>query len=111
MDALGVLRRDPSSVFNSRLDWLDSFVAHYDPNFDWQRECVEILNCKIDDYHNEVARALFISPTERSYRPGCILQHMIILDDPLGDKGKSTFCRILAGNPTLEHGHTKIFHR
>jgi hypothetical protein len=109
MDALGVLRRDPSSVFNSRLDWLDSFAAHYDPNFEWQRECVEILACKIDDYHSEVARALFISPIERSYRPGCILQHMIILDDPKGDMGKSTFCRILAGNPTLEHGHTRYF--
>jgi hypothetical protein len=31
MDALGVLRRDPSRVFNSRLDWLDSFAAPYDP--------------------------------------------------------------------------------
>jgi hypothetical protein len=109
MDALGVLRRDPSCVFNSRIDWLDSFVSSYDPNFDWQRECVEIPACKIDKYHVEVARSLFISSIERSYRPGCILQHMIILDDPLGDKGKSTFCRILAGNPTLEFGHTKYF--
>jgi hypothetical protein len=109
MDALGVLRRNPLYVFNSRIDWLNSFVTHYDPSFDWQRECVEILQCKVDDYHKEVARALFISSIERSYRPGCILQHMIILDDPLGNIGKSTFCRILAGNPTLDHGHTKYF--
>jgi Virulence-associated protein E len=97
IDAIGVLRRDPLYVFNSRINWLDSFVQYHDPSFDWQRECVEIPACKIDTYHTEVARALFISPIERSYRPGCILQHMIILDDPLGDKGKSTFCRILAG--------------
>jgi predicted P-loop ATPase len=67
-------------------------------------ECVEILHCAIDDYHKEVARALFISPIERSYRPGCIFQHMIILDDPKGDMGKSTFARIVAGNPSLEGG-------
>ncbi len=91
MDALGVLRRDPQCVFNSRIDWLDSFVPHYDPTFDWQRECVEIPACKIDDYHREVARALFISPIERSYRPGCILQHMIILDDPWETRGSPPF--------------------
>jgi Virulence-associated protein E len=83
-------------------------ISYYTPEFDWQRECVEILHCVIDAYHEEVARALFISPIERSIHPGCGLQHMIILNDPDGDKGKSTFCRIIAGNPSLEGG-TKWF--
>ncbi len=108
MDAIGVLRRDPQYIFNSRLDYLDGFLPYYNPDFEWRRECVEILHCKIDAYHEEVARALFISPTERSYHPGCIQQHMIILDDPKGDMGKSTLPRILAGNPSLDGG-TKWF--
>ena len=52
---------------------------------------------------------LFISPIERSYRPGCLLQHMVVLDDPKGDKGKSTLCRILAGNPTLRQEARRNF--
>jgi hypothetical protein len=109
MDAIGVMRRDKENVFNSRIDYLDEFVGHYDLDFDWRREIVEILSCAIDKYSIEVARMLFISVVERSYRPGCLLQHMVVLDDPKGDKGKSTLCRILAGNPTLKFEERKYF--
>ena len=110
MDAIGVMRRDKENVFNSRIDGLDEFVTHYDPAFDWQREIVEILSCVIDKYSTEVARMLFISPIERSYRPGCLLQHMVVLDDPKGDKGKSTLCRI-GRQSNSEAGSAPQFHR
>jgi virulence-associated protein E len=106
MDALGILRRSKENVFNSRIEWADDFLQFYDPirdkGWDWITEITEALHCGVTEYTREIARALFISPLDRTYHPGCDLQHMIILDDPKGGKGKSTLARILAGNPTLD---------
>jgi Virulence-associated protein E len=113
MEALGILRRNNVNVFNSRRDWADEFLQFYDPirdkDWDWITEITEALHCGVNEYTREIARALFISPLERTYRPGCDLQHMIILDDPKGGKGKSTLARILAGNPTLDTRATTYF--
>lgn len=113
MEALGILRRNGENVFNSRIQWSDGFLQYYDPqrdkDWDWITEITEALHCGVNEYTREIVRALFISPLDRTYHPGCDLQHMIILDDPKGEKGKSTLVRILAGNPTLDTRATAYF--
>jgi hypothetical protein len=113
MEALGILRRSKENVFNSRIEWADEFLQFYDPirdkDWDWITEITEALHCGLNEYTREIARALFISPIDRTYHPGCDLQHMIVLDDPKGGKGKSTLARILAGNPTLDTRATAYF--
>jgi hypothetical protein len=87
------------NIINSRLQYLDSFLEHYDPTFDWVSCAINILACEKGDYEREIVRAMFAGVIQRSYYPGCTLQRVISL---LGGQGifKSDFTIMLAGNPT-----------
>jgi hypothetical protein len=94
-DAIAFIAK--KNVFNSRIQFLDAFEAHYDPAFDWISTLITILDCVDDNYNREVARMLPIGIVQRNYYPGCILARMITLISRQR-LGKSTFCQILAGN-------------
>ena len=86
--------------FNSRLDFLNPFVAHYDPEFKCIDEMIQILACEDNVYNREAIRMLLIGSIQRSYYPGCDLPRLITLysDQQIH---KSTLCRLLAGNTTF----------
>jgi hypothetical protein len=54
MDALGILRRSKENVFNSRIEWADSFLQFYDPvrdkEWDWITEITAALHCGFTEY-------------------------------------------------------------
>jgi predicted P-loop ATPase len=98
-EAIDILAR--RNTINSRIAYLDSFLPHYDKDYDWVDTALKILDCDQGEYEREIVRSLFAGVVQRSYFPGCALQRVISL---IGGQGinKSDFTIMLAGNPTPE---------
>jgi Virulence-associated protein E len=98
-EAIDILAR--RNTINSRIAYLDSFLPHYDKDYDWVGVALQILDCDTGEYEREIVRSLFAGVVQRSYFPGCALQRVISL---IGGQGinKSDFTIMLAGNPTPE---------
>lgn len=84
--------------FNSRLEFLNSFRSYADPDCNIGKEIAEILRTESKPTDIEISRALFIGVIQRSIQPGCTLQRRVTLIGPDENEGKSTFCKVLAGN-------------
>ena len=100
--AIRVLLLRTENKFNSRLEFLDSFLEHYDPTFQCIAEVIKLVHCPCDEYHKEALRSFLIGPTERSYRPGCYLGRIITLFGPR-DVGKSALFKLSGGDTDLSN--------
>jgi predicted P-loop ATPase/5S rRNA maturation endonuclease (ribonuclease M5) len=75
-------------------------VRDYLDNLEWDgtpRSLHSFLGTKDTDYNKAVCSMFLISMVARIYRPGCKVDHMLVLEGPQGVK-KSMACRTLFGD-------------
>jgi hypothetical protein len=100
-DAIEIIRNDPDNQFDSLIQYLDGFEAHYDPDFLAVDEMIPIFDCEDGELNRETIRSMLLGHVQRAYFPGCELQREINI---IGGEwtGKSTFCKMLAGNLDID---------
>lgn len=77
-------------------DWLDSL--HWDGTRRVDTWLTEYLGAAPSDHVSAVGLMWLVSAVARVMRPGCKVDHMVVLEGPQGT-GKSRALRILAGDP------------
>lgn len=91
-----VEQRSRECAFHPVREYLDDCADNWDGNDRLTAFAATYLGAEDSDYARRVIPMFLVSMVARIYRPGCKVDHMLVLEGPQGAM-KSSVCRVLGG--------------